>query len=668
MSNVIFSPFYKSHPVFKADQVLSDVHLNDMLQYLEKENEQTRSQLIGSGILEGFRLKTKKEADVTTLSISDGKGVTSTGQLIIQSHDGGFIHHSNAIEYSADHLADEFPRLPEGSLIYALVPDRPDMEEAPEGLTPLTTLLENNRNTGLAALQESVDTQVQSCFITSCDERGAQRKFNIKYLLIQAPTFNEQEEVYKPSIQRIKRINFKAINNPDFPAVYKEACSKEHMEWLKTEIEGIQTHLIPHLKQYAGFPDLNTIGATLLTRWDNLIEKKSNLIPYFYDFLMDLGQTLEEIFRQRLTVKHLLHPLTEDHPHHLMLGQVKGTETAFNKNHFQPVFANEHEQIELSKLARLCKRLGTMLGTFKVPLKTGGVQVMPTSSRKDPMAEATVPFYYSIHKETRKWNALGLTNQMADSEPLAYYHDDKDALLIEGLAGLSKSEALVALKPLIRNNHLPIGLVALRISNTDHNEAYPLPKKPEPGHISEYNFKEFHLEHPGLYHASSVPKGGTLALIFKAEPGNTDGPLVGTLVLPYVCCGRKQAVPEPEPFVLKAVGDQSSVLAGKSLDIPILDNDQFDKDSSIEVDFVYDLKATNDQTQVLTDRQIDIKSLRNDLFDRSLPVQVDLVEELEARNVNTKTLTGKSINIDVLANDTTSPGPIELDFDKDNKK
>lgn len=668
MSNVIFSPFYKSHPVFKADQVLSDVHLNDMLQYLERENEQTRSQLIGSGILEGFDFKINKEEGITTLSISDGKGVTSTGQLIIQKYEGGFIHHSNAIEYTADHLAEEFPNLPEGSTIYALVPDRPDTAETPEGLTPLTTLLKNNLDTGLAALQESVDIQVQSCFITSCDERGAQRRFNIKYLLIQSPTFTGQETAFRPSIQRIKRINFKAINNLDLPTVYQEACSEEHLEWLKKEIEGIQTHLIPHLRQYAPVHDLNPIEPNLLTRRDDLIKARPNSIPFFYDFLMDLGQTLEEIFRQRLAVKHLLHPLTQDHAHHLMLGQLKGAEAAFNKNQFLPVFANQQEQIRLGELARLCKRLGHMLGTFRVPLKTDGVQVTPSSTRKKPMAEAAVPFYYSLHKKTRQWGALGLTDEPADTAPLAYYHDDKDALLIEGLVGLNKSEALAALKPLIKDHHLAIGLVALRVSNTDHKKPYPLPKKPDPGRIGEYNFKEFHLEHPGLYHASSVSKGGTLAVIFKAEPGNTDGTVVGTLVLPYICCGIKQAAPEPEPFVLKAVGDQSNVLAGKNLDITILDNDQFDKDSSIEVDFVYDLKATNDQAQALTGRQIDIKPLRNDLFDRSLPLDVDLIDELEARNVNAKTLTGKSIDIDVLANDTTSPGPVELDFDKDNKK
>ncbi|GAB5526565.1 MAG: hypothetical protein Roseis2KO_44370 [Roseivirga sp.] len=668
MSNVIFSPFYKSHPVFKADQVLSDVHLNDMLQYLEKENAQTRSQLIGSGILAGFDFNTKKKGDVTTLSISDGKGVTSSGQLIIQEYTGGYIHHSNVIEYEAEHLAAEFPNLPDDSIIYALVPDQPDTEEVPEGLTPLTTILERTQDTGLAALQESVDIQVQSCFITSCDERGAQRKFNIKYLLIQAPSYTEEKEDYQSRLQRIKRISFKAVNNPALTETYKEVCSEEHITWLENEIKGIQNHLIPNLKQYAPIPSPNTVGLTLLNKRNALIEAQPAYLPYFYDFLMDLGQTLEEIFRLQKTVNHLLHPLTEEHSRHLMLGRLKGAEATFNRNQFQPVFANQQEQIQLGKLARLCSVLVNMFDTFLAPPKTNDIQATPTCSRKHSITEAAVPFYYSHHKKTRRWNAIGLTDGLADASPLAYYHDDKDALLIEGLPGHSKGKALTALQQIIKDHHLAIGLVALRVSSTDHKQDYPLPKKPKPDHISEYNFKEFHLEHPGLYHASSVPKGGTLAVIFKAEPGNTDGPVVGTLVLPYVCCGRKQAAPEPEPFVLKAVGDQSNVLAGKHLDITILDNDQFDKDSSIEVDFIYDLKATNDQAQVLTDRQTDIKPLRNDLFDRSLPLEVDLIDELEARNVNTKTLTGKSIDIDVLANDTTSPGPIELDFDKDNKK
>lgn len=657
MNKVIFSPFYKSHPVFKADQVLSDVHLNDLLEYLEKENSQTRSQLIGSGILQGFTFRQNETAEGTTLSIDSGKGVTSSGQLIIQEHESGSISFSKAIKYEAKHLAEEFQNLPEESIIYALIPDSSETPEDAEGVESLADLLGNNLDTGLAALQESVDIQIQSCFITSCDERGSQRKFTIKYLLIQVPgSAPSAPSEYEPKPARIKRISFKASNNPELPRAYEKACSDEHIDWLLKEIRDIQAHIVPGLRLFVPVEDIPVNTLNLRIKRTLATEAKPSHIPYFYDFLTDSGITVMEIIRRYQLVRSQLYPLTSDYPRHLMLGQLKGSATAFNRNYFQPVLTDRQDLEQLKELAGLCNQLGGMLDSYRLPAKSDKIQIRPTYSRRFPFHKGATPFYYN----------QGPQSELSFPDPLHHFHDDNDALLVEGLVGHTKNEAISAIRELMTSHHLAIGLVALRVSQTDHNSPYPLPKKPEPGSIGEFNFKEFVIEHPGLYHANCVPKGGTLAVLFGAEPGDTDGPVVGALVLPYVCCGRKQAAPEPDPFVLKATGDQSKVLTSKNVDIHVLDNDQFDKDSSIEVDFVYDLTATDDQEKVFTGKQIDIKSLQNDLYDQDAPIEVDLIDELDARNVDTQTLTNKSIDIDVLKNDNIAPGPIELDFDKDN--
>lgn len=662
MSKVIFSPFYKSHPVFKADQVLSDVHLNGMLEYLEKENTQTRSQLIGSGILEGFAFQSEQTAEASTITITSGKGVTSSGQLIIQEHESGSISFSKAIKYEAQHLPLEFQNLPQGSVIYALIPDSSDTPEGTEGVESLASLLAEDVDTGLAALQESVDIQIQSCFITSCDERGSQRKFTIKYLLIQVPgSFTSGPSEYEPTLKRIKRIQFEASNNPLLLQAYENACNDEYLDWLLKEIRDVQTHIIPGLREFVPVQDIPVNTLNIKSKRTLAKESKPGHIQYFYDFLTDTGITAVEIIQRYQRLKSRLYPLTGNHPHHLMLGQINGQEPAFNRNYFQPVLTDRHELEPFRELASLCNRLGFMLSTYHLPEKNKEIQIRATNSHRFPFETRAIPFYYN------RQNGPG-NNQPGLSLPdsIDYFHDDKDALLVEGLIGLTKKEALDALKELISSHHLAIGLVALRVSKTAHSKPYPLPEKPEPGSVSEFNFKEFAIEHPGLYHGSSVPKGGTLAVIFSAEPGNTDGQVVGTLVLPYICCGRKQAAPDPKPFVLKATGDQAKVLTDKSLDIKVLDNDQFDKDSPIEVDFVYDLTATHDQEQVITGKQIDINSLKNDFYDRDSPLEVDLIDELDARNVETGTLTNKSIDIDVLKNDNIGPGPIELDFDKDN--
>lgn len=664
MSNVIISPFFKSHPVFKADQVLSDVHLNDMLQYLEQENNQTRSQLIGTGILSGFGYQKQENEASTNITINNGKGVTSSGQLIIQQKEA--ISFSNAVPYSSIDVAKEFPLLPEGSLVFALVPDDEHRTRDPEGMVSIKSRLDLHLDTGLVALQESVDIQIESCFITNCDERGIQRKFAIKFLLIQIPdTVALEPENHIYTTRRLERLVIEPSNNPKLPEAYANAISQGYITWLNFQVKHIYRHLTPLLADLEKTDDISDVVPGIESKLEEFIEDHPDMLQHFYDFLMDLGQTVEDIIELRNDLQDQIHSLTQFYPNHLILGPLKGINPKFNKHHFQPVQIDRQDQKQLLKLKMLCKRLGFMLDTFSIPEKTDSISITPTKSRKYTLSEAAIPFYYNQAQINQTWGGKPLMTEIPEANPLLFEHDDKDAFLVEGLIGMDKMLAIKALKKLRSDHHLPIGIVALRVSSTDHNKKVPLPQKVEPGHIDEFNFKEFIIEHPGLYHGSSVCKGGTLAVIFMAEPEATTGLVVATLVLPYLCCGRKQ-VAEPKPFVLNATDDQRATLTSQAIDITVLDNDEFDKESPIEVDFVYELKANDDLRQISTGKQMNIRALQNDQFDKGAPIEVDLLRDLQANNVDTKTLTAESIDIDVLKNDNIAPGPIELDFDKDN--
>ena len=51
---------YKQFPVFTANQVLRHDHLNDLVNYLEEQGRQTRTQLGGIGIVSGFYISLGK--------------------------------------------------------------------------------------------------------------------------------------------------------------------------------------------------------------------------------------------------------------------------------------------------------------------------------------------------------------------------------------------------------------------------------------------------------------------------------------------------------------------------------------------------------------------------------------------------------------------------------
>jgi hypothetical protein len=665
MSNVVISPFYKSHPVFKADQVLSEVHLNDMLGYLDSENTQTRSQLIGTGIAGGFTFELSEGDGVIT--IRNGKGVTTAGQLIVQSKEGGSVSHSQAIPYDLANKAEEFPYLPENITIYALVPDHIEGAEELEGLRSISELLSDKPESGIAALQEAVEIHIESCFITNCDERGNQKKFAIKYLLfvIDGSVANEPEQ-YRHTTRRIERLSLPHVNNPDIAEAYWIACKNKYIQWIQDEVSHINQHLVPVLSQITNINNLHLAASGLKHTRDTMKADQPRHLQYFYDHLTDLGQTVIAINRLKEDLEHQLHTRSGHYPNHLMLGAVYGQNPAFARHFFQPVRTDHRDLRALQQLAEMCQKLGHMLRVFNVPDQLDAIQLIPTRSRSFPLADTAVPFYYNLPVRDRLWSGEHFMSDEKDPDQLSYYHDDKDMLLVEGLIGKTKNDALKGLSDLKKQHHLSFGLVALRISSTDHETPYPKPQEIKPGSPQSYNFKEFITEHPGLYHSNGVPKGGTLAVIFKAEPDETDGPVVATLALPYICCGHQQAAAEPEPFVLDAKDDQHTVTTDESVDITVLDNDEFDPHSPVEIDFVYDLTANDDQRLAITGKQIDIKALQNDLFDREADIEVDLLNDLNANDISVKTNTGQSMDIDVLKNDNISPGPIALDFDKDN--
>jgi hypothetical protein len=67
-------------PQFEANQVLSNVHLNQFIEYLEEQGRLTRNQLLGAGIVSGLDVK---RDSATSISIYEGVAVTSAGYLIV---------------------------------------------------------------------------------------------------------------------------------------------------------------------------------------------------------------------------------------------------------------------------------------------------------------------------------------------------------------------------------------------------------------------------------------------------------------------------------------------------------------------------------------------------------------------------------------------------------
>ena len=78
------NPTEVTYPVFEANQVLTNAHLNDLFEYLDEQTRLTRSNLIGIGIACGLEVTFEAPG---TVHLSKGCGVTSQGYLIVEPDD-----------------------------------------------------------------------------------------------------------------------------------------------------------------------------------------------------------------------------------------------------------------------------------------------------------------------------------------------------------------------------------------------------------------------------------------------------------------------------------------------------------------------------------------------------------------------------------------------------
>ena len=78
---------YDHFPVFEANQVLTSGHLNDVFDYLDQQERETRSYLIGIGIVCGLEIALSG----STITVSKGCGVTSEGYLIVEPDDVSLV-------------------------------------------------------------------------------------------------------------------------------------------------------------------------------------------------------------------------------------------------------------------------------------------------------------------------------------------------------------------------------------------------------------------------------------------------------------------------------------------------------------------------------------------------------------------------------------------------
>jgi len=172
---------HNKYPVFEANQVLTNAHLNQVFDYLDEQDRLTRANLIGIGIVCG--LDAILDASLPGIGISKGCGITSEGYLILLPEDVSLQSYKSYV------LPDDIAYVPftfttgspPASQQYPLWEMFPVGE--PDAL-PLTNAILANKVVLL--FLELRKNGLRNCSPNNCDDRGEEVTVTVRKLLIDA--------------------------------------------------------------------------------------------------------------------------------------------------------------------------------------------------------------------------------------------------------------------------------------------------------------------------------------------------------------------------------------------------------------------------------------------------------------------------------------------------
>lgn len=442
------SQLTNSYPVFEGNQVLTSSQLNQMVTYLDEQNRLTRVKLIGSGVVCGLELKLDTTANPPLINISKGLGVSSEGYLM--SLGDCLINRYRSYQLPANFPYPPFVN-PDTKLqdveLYELISIDTDIEDG----TPAHFLNEPSGfldDKVVILFMETVDSDLKSCLGRSCDDRGMNRTFTIRALLVskselelkiiprtcvpngtlntkyELPKFIIRNPRFEPNTVQSSNYNEFSKNyvnqilgngfisdfSPSNNTLYQSLFNALRQTY--TDFAGILAPVYNGNNPFAGLPN---------STWTNFLNQQSSGprylgIQYFYDFIKDLILAYNEFYDAAFELMSECCPDMNCFPKHLLLGEVISGETCVPsryRNYFTPSPAVVENTDTLERLIMLHKRMVLMTQKFNlniinnpsttpVPPNTLGqaLLITPSNEKRDPLGERAIPYYYRINEES----------------------------------------------------------------------------------------------------------------------------------------------------------------------------------------------------------------------------------------------------------------------------
>jgi hypothetical protein len=518
-------PTERTYPVFEANQVLTNRHLNDLFEFLDEQNRLTRTNLIGIGVVCGLEFSVA--ADGTNITLNKGCGVTSAGYLAVvpddpttKTPDSIVLETWKVYKTPADVAYPTFYRA-DGSQydLWELFPDgEPDSTALFPGFLQDKVLLlfvECNRE------------NLKTCSPNSCDDKGQEVTVTLRKLLIFRKDLDEiiakaNSGAANPGLQVNLQLGLPDLRLRRFDVEYSGVDNAAEIFTAYHEIllepQGGAPSLFQAVgralsKAYHAFQPLVMADEATDPFTDHLAAVQSSFVTnyftnsiiftqYYYDFMGDLIAAYDEFRYKGLKLMALCCPSADLFPRHLMLGELQGSGRKLYRHYFQASSAQLAQAALAAEVRQLFRRLVAMVRNFALPTfpmrgtPLNLVRITPSRYGPDLLSQKAIPFYFRVNNGLpalfEQWSFEKTSTERATHNlsyhaedypspdfarnPLRYDIEPNNFFRIEGGIGLPWRDVAKDVLDKIRRFRLPFDVIAL---NADD---FAVSKNPLPGH------------------------------------------------------------------------------------------------------------------------------------------------------------------------------------------
>lgn len=489
---------------FVKDQVLTEVQLNEIIDFFEDQHRLTRTCLIGTGIVCGLHVR--RTASQVTLSA--GAAITTDGDLLKME----FTQYRHFAEYEMPEGSKYDPFVyADGSQekivkLYQLLTDEDKKRSTAANIRSIKEL--DNAITNWVAILylEYYLKDPENCTPINCDNLDQRQiakprllvlsKSDLDKVIIRDEHETTGDDLYLKYHEAYESyFNFPVIkprrvilnrtltqNNTSLASAYFRA-TKDGSGALSKAIMELYT-AFRFMVDKSETVDINQ----LLQRLGENLNHASNVLhaQYTYDFYKDVTDAYNELRDILYNVAFECCPNIHAFPKHIMLGEPNinnGVRPPRYRHQFYPSPAVTRSRTQVNNAIGMLKRLQLMIMNFD-PGEADAIRITPSKDFNRPLEERAIPFYYKKPAElTNEWNYrrtlkanenhnlsynAGQFNPPVPDHvinPLDYSIDDFNFFRIEGHIGKEYKSVLRQLDALKNSKGLPIDIVAIRLGD-----------------------------------------------------------------------------------------------------------------------------------------------------------------------------------------------------------